>query len=426
MAAGRGRIVVAVVATLVAVAVVFVSLPKVAHVDLAVGDLVIRTQQGHAHAYPVETRTGDPVAAPSSTPGRRPRGVVLVIGDGMGIGQVSAGAHLLHGPGGGLAMESAPVTGLMRTVAADDLVTDSAASGSALATGYKFDRKRVSLQPDGSRPRSLFEAARDAGLATGAVTTSALVDATPATFLAHVSYRYDSGEILRQALASGTEVLVGGDGTTSTKLYRDELYRDLLGRVQELASPRTVVGSPDGLRDATAPVLALFPPREPGLDQYGPPLRDTAGAAYDMLASDPDGFVLLAECEATDSFGHDNAIDATVAAVREVDEAARALLARAAATDDVLVIVTADHDTGGLGVVNGEDGVAEVRWATKDHTAQWVPVFAWGPGAERFGGVLDNTDVGVRIADLLGLEGLPPAGDRAGASAAIETESAPD
>jgi len=426
MAAGRGRVALTVVVTLVAVAVVLMLLPHVVHLDLAVGDLVIRTQRGHQHPYPVETRAGEPVVTPSSEPGRRPRGVVLVIGDGMGVGMVSSAAHLLHGPGGGLALESAPVTGLMRTVAADDLVTDSAASASAMATGYTHDRKTVSIRPDGSRPPSLFEVASRAGLATGAVTTAALVDATPAGFLARASYRYHSGEILSQALASATDVLVGGDGTTSTKLYRDERYRELLGRVEEVASPRTVVESADALRSATAPVLALFPPREPGLDQYGPPLRDTAAAAYDILASDPDGFVLLAECEATDSFGHDNAIDATVASVREVDDAARALLARAAATGDVLVIVTADHDTGGLGVVDGEDGVAEVRWASKEHTAQWVPVFAWGPGAERFGGVLANTDLGVRIADLLGLEGLPQAGDRSETIVATETESAPN
>jgi alkaline phosphatase len=95
--------------------------------------------------------------------------------------------------------------------------------------------------------------------------------------------------------------------------------------------------------------------------------------------------------------------------VRELDEMLKAILSWAAPRNDTLVIVTADHDTGGLGVVDGDydRGVAEVRWATDGHTSQWVPVFAFGPGSEHFGGVIDNTDLGVLIARVLEIDGFP-------------------
>ena len=100
-----------------------------------------------------------------------------------------------------------------------------------------------------------------------------------------------------------------------------------------------------------------------------------------------------------------------VDAVREFDEAVRSTVRWAEARGDTLVLVTADHDTGGLGVIDGDydDGVAEVRWASEFHTGQWVPLFAFGPGAEHFNGVMDNTDIGVLIAKLLGIDDFPNA-----------------
>jgi alkaline phosphatase len=131
--------------------------------------------------------------------------------------------------------------------------------------------------------------------------------------------------------------------------------------------------------------------------------------AVERLAATGTGFLLLVESEVTDSTGHDNDIASLVAGIAELDAALAAILDWAAPRGDTLVLVTADHDTGGVGIVDGayEESLAEVRWATTGHTAQWVPLFAFGPGAEEFSGVIDNTEIGVRIAELLGITGFP-------------------
>ena len=109
--------------------------------------------------------------------------------------------------------------------------------------------------------------------------------------------------------------------------------------------------------------------------------------------------------------GHENSISGVVEAVREFDEAVAYAVAWAEERDDTLVLVTADHDTGGLGVIDGDydDGTADVRWVNDMHTGQWVPLFAFGPGSEHFNGVMDNTDIGVLIAKLLEIEDFPDA-----------------
>jgi alkaline phosphatase len=157
------------------------------------------------------------------------------------------------------------------------------------------------------------------------------------------------------------------------------------------------------------PVLAVFPPRGKDGDAYGPRLTELAVFAVERLEAVGNGFLLLIESEVTDGMGHDNQIAGLVDGVRELDDAVAAILAWAAPRGDTLVLVTADHDTGGLGIVggryNGED--AEVRWATDNHTAQWVPLFAFGPGSECFSGVIDNTDIAILIAKLIGIGDFP-------------------
>ncbi len=339
-------------------------------------------------------------AAPAAGPAR---GVVLVIGDGMGLGQVTA-ASLARGP---LSLESAPVTGLVRTFAAGALVTDSAAAATAMACGVRTRPGVVGLAPDGTRLGSVFEAARDAGLAVGVVTTSGLADATPAGFLAHAASRRDYAAILRQELAFGAAVLIGGDFTAYPRARTSRGYLDVVAHAAELVPPGTaVVRDLDALPPPGRPVVALLPPRAAHPEQHGPPLARMALAALERIASDPEGFVLLVESEATDEAGHasDGAYLAEAAA--ELDRAVRALVQRATELGGVTVVVTADHDTGGLAPTGGSPGgEAALEWLTRRHTALWVPLFAWGDGAPAFAGVLDNTDLGRRIASLLGLPG---------------------
>jgi len=341
----------------------------------------------------------------------RPRNVILMIGDGMGVGQFSSASIMLHGPAGGLVVESAPITGLVRTYAGNDLATDSAAASTAMATGYKAPKTAISMLADGRRPQTLLEAAKASGLATGVLTTSGLADATPAGFLVHADDRYQYAQIFSAILATDNDIVMGGTWIHHNKAKHDQEYLDLVDRADELgtAAGYQVVHDESDLALARTPILALFPPRGESADGHGPDLVITTEFLLDSLGRKESGFFALIESEVPDGAGHNNSVSDVVDAVREFDEAAAHAIEWAELRGDTLVVVTADHDTGGLGIFDGDydDGIAEVRWATDLHTAQWVPLFAFGPGAEHFSGVMDNTDIGILIAKLLGIEDFP-------------------
>jgi len=401
--------------TLVGLVVALAAASLVGNFEIAVGNVVLRTQRGAY--YPLSPPVPSTLVANELNepqipgPQQRPHNVILFIGDGMGMGHVSAASDLLVAPGGSLAMTETTTIGLVRTWAANNLTTDSAASGTAIATGYKTSKKTVSMLADGREVQNLFEAARARGMATGVITTSGLVDATPASFLAHVDNRDDFAAIFEQALDSGAEVLIGGDFNRERKALLNDRYLDLVASAEALGGQRgyTVVRTPQALESVSGPVLALFPPRSGSRIDHGPPLEVSTRCALRLLANAPAGFVLMIESEVTDTAAHTNDIAALVDGMRELDQAVAAALRFAEKRGDTLVLVTADHDAGTPAITSGDyaRGRAVVRWASDVHSSQWVPVFAFGPGAEEFTGVLENTEIAPRIGRLLDLEPLP-------------------
>lgn len=386
--------------------------------EMTSGNLILRSQNGMTHGFsappegqlvvPRINRRGVEIADEV-----RPRNVILMIGDGMGVGQASAASAMLHGPDGGLFVESAPITGLVRTLAGNELVTDSAAASTAMATGFKAPKTSISILADGRRPTTLMHAAKASGLATGVLTTSGLADATPAGFLVHSKDRYQYAHIFSEILATDHDILMGGSWIHHHRAKHDDEYLDLVSRVEELgpAAGFHVIRDESGFEPSGMPILAIFDPRRGSADSHGPELTLSSRFLLDTLGSKGTGFFALIESEVTDGTGHKNNIAGVVAAVSEFDDTVAETVRWAEERGDTLVIVTADHDTGGLGVVDGDydDGVAEFRWASDMHTGQWVPLFAFGPGAERFSGVMDNTDIGILIAKLLGIEDFPNA-----------------
>jgi alkaline phosphatase len=410
----RGVWLVAAILPLLLVAVFIIGL-RFGDWEIEAGGVVWRAQPGSEAQLPTRLESAAPgcdlrLEELSFDREARPRNVALIIGDGMGIGATSTASYLLHGPAGGLAVEGAPITGLVRTWAGNTVVTGSAASATAMATGMKTVKKAVSWLPGGDRPISLFEAAKQRGLATGLITTSGLVDATPAAFAAHVETRNQYFEILEQMLASRTDLMIGGDYLRYRKASRNKDYVELVNDVESaVAGAYRVIRNAEDLDTARTPLLALFPARPGSRRAYGPPLEISMRRALQLLSNNQSGFLLVIENEDTDELAHNNDLEGVVRGVAELDAALRVALDFAAERGDTLVLVTADHDTGGPGIVTGwyDEGVATVRWASDDHTAQWVPIYAWGPSAHRFGGVLDNTEIGRTVAELLGLEGLP-------------------
>lgn len=414
-AAGRRFIVDTVIVIVVLFAIILVA-GRFAPWEFTGGNVILRAQQGMTHDFP--TPESGQLVVPKNNrhdldlaEGPRPRNVILMIGDGMGVGQFSSASIMLHGPDGQLAVESAPITGLVKTCAGDDLATDSAAASTAMATGFKAPKTAISILADGRRPLTLLEAAKASDLATGVLTTSGLADATPAGFLVHAADRYQYAEIFSAILATDNDILIGGTWVHHHKAKHDKEYLELVHRVDELGTEAgyQVIRDEAALASAEIPILALFDPRHSSSDGHGPDLVVTTDFLLETLGSGERGFFALIESEVTDGAGHKNSISDVVDAVREFDEAVALTIRWAETRGDTLVIVTADHDTGGLGVFSGDydDGVAEVRWASDLHTAQWVPLFAFGPGAEHFNGVIDNTEIGIRVAKLLGIDDFP-------------------
>ncbi len=282
---------------------------------------------------------------------RAPRNVVIIVADGCGPAAVGLGRMLAGRP---LALDSILV-GTLRTRSASSRVTDSAAAATALATGVKTRNGAVGLDAEGRPVASLFEAARARGLATGVVTTASVTDATPAGFLAHDADREDEDGIAVQEAGHGLEVLMGGG--------RDRFLpagaggaradgRDLLAEAR--ARGVRVVDSPAGLAEAgQAPLLGLFAAGAMDLELDRDPARQPAldamlEKALRLLARRGRGFLLLAECARLDDAGHDNDPAALAREVLSCDRAVAAALAFARRDGRTLVVVAADHETGGL------------------------------------------------------------------------------
>lgn len=335
------------------------------------------------------------VASPG--PGERlaspePIRIVLFVADGAGVAYWSAARRE-----GELAVADFPVVALLDpTSDATDTAPESASSATAMATGVATVPRGVGVGPDGRPVRSVLEVAEEAGLATGLVTTTFVTDATPAAFATHVRDRYRYDEIARQLADSGVEVLLG-DGL-------DQLERPgqggAPGPLDRLASDgRPVVRSPEELHalepgdhDALVGLFDIDSIADP--TRRHPSLAEMTDAALSVLGRDPEGFFVLVENEHTDHRGHDNAdLDVIRAEIRHLDRAVRRALAYRRDHPELVVLVAADHETGGLALVPDPAGVRGA-WHTGGHTHELVPLFAIGPGTEALSGIHPMTAVG--------------------------------
>ncbi len=346
-------------------------------------------------------------------PGGQPRNVILMIGDGMGLVQVNAARIRGAGAEGMLYMEKMPVVGIIRTHSENSLTTDSAAAGTALAAGVKTHNGKIAMKMGGTRFQSILRAAQELGKSAGMAVTATMSHATPAVFGANVENRSDESLIAVQYIENRINVLFGGGlqfflpASQPGSARKDEI--DLLGQAQ--AAGYEFVQTPEAMREVDGDyVLGLF--------QLGslttsatdePSLADMTRKAIQLLSRDPDGFFLMVEGSQIDWAGHANNLDNCIRQTLLFDMAVKEALDFAQKMGDTLVIVTADHETGGMALVGGSlDGTnLEAQWGTKGHTPIQVPVYAYGLGSERFAGVYDNTQVPIRIADLLGVAEFP-------------------
>lgn len=325
-----------------------------------------------------------------------PTNVILFIGDGMGYGQVAATGLYANGASGTLSFEAFPHQAQLTTYSASSSVTDSAAAATAMATGQKVNNGVISVaRPgDGQELPTILEQATAAGKSTGLVTTTYVSHATPAAFAAHEPSRNNYSRIARDYLdQSRPNVLMGGS--------------QHLSESEAAAVGYTVVKDAAGLRtldtDGTTLVSGQFAggnmtyeyDRTPAMTE--PHLSEMTAVALDLLGNDPQGFFLMVEGGRIDHAAHDHDLARTIAETLEFSRAVQAAVdwAGSLAYPDTLILVTADHETGGLSVLSDVEAgrYPDVVWASPGHTGANVPVYAWGSNSERIAGLMDNTDI---------------------------------
>lgn len=349
---------------------------------------------GRPAAQPAESRA---VQGDSATGG--PTRIVFFVGDGAGIAHWST-AYLVAES---LSVAGFPVVGLVDPGNTSGKLPESASGATAFAIGERTHRRAIGVDAD-SRPRiTVLEAAETGGLATGLVTTTFLVDATPAAFAAHVRDRDLKHEIARQIAGQGIDVLLG-DGQ---RWFEGERGLTAMGPLAGMRDDYVFVQTAAALEaldlDTVDMLLGLFRTdsvQDPRLRE--PSLARMTAAALQVLDRDPDGFFLVVENEHTDHDSHENEPLAAIRAeVLHLDRAVQEALRYRARHPGTLIVVAADHETGGLALTSDSTGALSARYSTTGHSAELVPIFAIGPGAERFGGVQTNAAIGRHLMELV-------------------------
>jgi alkaline phosphatase len=335
-----------------------------------------------------------------------------MVGDGMGLAQVSA--LMIADEYAPVNMERASVGGFVKTYSASSRVTDSAASATAYSTGEKTTNGYLGVDPAGEPLETILEKAEQKGLATGLVATTIIQHATPGAFYTHNPDRGDYFGIALDLLPSGVDVAIGGGGAFMTERPDGRNLVDEL-RAQGYMMADSLAGL-DGTTSGSA--MAIYPGDELPFVAHGrnPEYlpRATDKALEILTANTPrsaGGFFLMVEGSHIDSGSHENNHEVMLGEMREFDAAVGRAFDYADAHPGTLVIVLADHETGGLTIpsARGEeialpDSRVDLRWSTDSHTGTMVPMLAYGAHAELFGGVMDNTQVNRLMERVLGLE----------------------
>lgn len=330
-----------------------------------------------------------------------PKNVILIVGDGMGVAQVYA--SVVAEKGDNSAFLRFPYSGFSRTYSLNKYRTDSSAGGTALTTGEKVENYHVNWAPDSSRHQTIFDDAIAAGRSTGFVVVSDAMDATPASTYGHVPYRKMYDTLTVQLAQCQHSVMIGG----GYKYFLPENRKDGLSPLDTLTTRGyTVVRTLDSVLsfDGDRLVGLVYDGNPPGEPERGDVLRPASLKAIEMLNRNPKGFTMMIEGSQIDWACHDNDSAYLRAELADFELMLHAVLDWAEKDGNTLIVVTADHETGGLTLPTGdiEQGLNTPRWLWGSHTGCMVPVFAFGPGAECFSGIQQNTDIPRKIRTLMG------------------------
>ncbi len=349
----------------------------------------------------IENAPQHPAYKPSFKPdgtNKTVRNVILLIGDGTGLAQISAG---LYSNGGELTVTNLRTMGLVKTQSADAYTTDSAASGTAYATGYKTHNYAIGVDVNDRPLRNIPEILADEGFISGIISTDNLNGATPASFFAHQPNRGMTPEIWADLPLSKLTFFAAG-----CKEKMEEQSEETQDAIKEVF---TIVDDLDDVpEDVTR--LGYLPPyteTRSFREGRGDFLPATTAWCIDFLkarAPRRKGFFMMVEGARIDKSCHANEYEPAVREMLDFDQAIEAAVRFAEADGHTLVLISADHETGGLSLQATGDpakGNTAGRFATGGHTPIPVPIFAYGPGSQYFMGIQENNDVARKIIWLM-------------------------
>ncbi len=345
-------------------------------------------------SFSCSTGTGDTITEPHA------KNVIFLIGDGMGLNQVYAAMTV---NGGTLALEGITHVGLQKSYSANSYITDSGASGTAMACGKKTYNGAIGVDAEKNEIESVLKVAERHGMATGLVATSTITHATPAAFIANDTSRNNYEAIAADFLLTDIDVFIGGgldhftkraDGKDLTKEFEANGYT-VTRNMEELAvvtsgkvAAFTAAGAAPGAKDGRGDILPVATQK-----------------ALDILSQDEDGFFVMIEGSQIDWACHGGDQEGALAETLDFDKAIKAALDFAKLDGETLVVITGDHETGGVSILNGnfDEGTVEMKFTTGGHTGVLIPVYAYGPGADKFTGIYENTAFKEKFIQAWGL-----------------------
>ena len=323
-----------------------------------------------------------------------PPSIILLIGDGMGLTQISTG---MYANDNSTALEGFEFIGLSKTASSNKLVTDSAASGTAMATGVKTLNGMLGISSKNVKQKSILEICQEFNYKTALIATSSIVHATPASFYAKEDYRYNYENIALQLSKHKVDIFVGG----GSKHFMSR--KDKRNLVKEM-SDYDFVKSITEFEKSKASKIGYFtyfdePPsiiegRSANLDKL-------TKITLDKLHLEKKPFFIMIEGSQIDWGGHDNNLKYVTSEFKEFNAAIQEALNFAKYHGNTLVVVTADHETGGLALFGRKKNKVSGKFNSKHHSATMVPVFSYGPNAESFKGIYENTEIFEKLKNTL-------------------------
>jgi alkaline phosphatase len=329
-----------------------------------------------------------------------PKKVIFMIGDGMGLTQITGA---MAGYDGRNAFERFAVIGLSKTSSADDYVTDSGAGATAFSIGKKTFNGAIGVDADGKPQDGLFEMLKRKKWGTGVVVTSSVTHATPASFYAHVSSRKSEEDIAEFLLKDNCDVAIGG----GIKFFNNRSDGKNIVKALSDVGMKTYIDSVNlvPVKDKKYVYLTAHNGMKRMLDGRGDYLKRAAMMAEKTLGDNWKNYFLMVEGSQIDWGGHANNFEYMQTELRDFNDVINAVLDEAEKDGNTLVVVTADHETGGLSLHEnkGNKKTFLPNYSTTEHSGTMVGVFAYGPGADEFAGTYENTEIFNKFKKLLAL-----------------------